>query len=199
MNMTKPISLLSRLNGSPPPQGECSSGVILPFFVRPTPIPQAHVAHLRHVVRYNALSRALEAALQRESVPNRVLSGVKFFERLEVKDLLAYLQVVDNPDYEPAFVRVINVPKRQIGEKVRSIAFVDPWKQGTHKTLEPQGNHRCCAEKANLSHGFGGEDRSWSHSRYSTICQIESPELRQGHQLSERVCQQGQSLLLEGK
>lgn len=78
-------------------------------------------------MRYNALSRALEAALQRESIPNRVLSGVKFFERLEIKDLLAYLQLVDNPDYAPAFFRVINVPKRQIGEKVCPAVFIGLW------------------------------------------------------------------------
>jgi hypothetical protein len=114
----KLILLLSKSNGLSPPQEECSSGTTLPFFVRLTLILQASAPHPCHIVRYNALSRALEAALQRESIPNRVLSGVKFFERLEIKDLLAYLQLVDNPDYEPAFLRVINVPKRQIGEKV---------------------------------------------------------------------------------
>jgi superfamily I DNA/RNA helicase len=99
----------------------------LPFFVRPTPISQAGVPHPYYIVRYNALSRALEAALQRESIPNRVLSGVKFFERLEIKDLLAYLQLVDNPDSEPAGVRVINVPSRRIGEKVLSHVFIEIW------------------------------------------------------------------------
>ena len=97
----------------------------LPFFVRPTPILHTSVPHPYHIVRYNALSRALEAALQRESIPNRVLSGVKFFDRSEIKDLLAYLQLVDNPDYEPAFLRVINVPKRQIGEKVCPTGFAE--------------------------------------------------------------------------
>ncbi|KAG8950978.1 hypothetical protein FRC00_007459 [Tulasnella sp. 408] len=47
----------------------------------------------------------------------RMLAGQKFFERAEVKDLLAYLQLADNPDYNPAFVRIVNVPPRSMGDK----------------------------------------------------------------------------------
>ncbi|KAI0951320.1 hypothetical protein AcW1_008388 [Taiwanofungus camphoratus] len=72
------------------------------------------------LLRFNALSRQIESALQKEGIPNRVLGGHKFFERLEVKDLLAYLQVIDNPHFSPAFTRVINVPSRGIGEKTIS-------------------------------------------------------------------------------
>ncbi|KAG8737313.1 hypothetical protein FRC10_008353 [Ceratobasidium sp. 414] len=69
------------------------------------------------LLRFNALSRAIEAALQQESVPSRVLGGHKFFERAEVKDVLVYLQLADNPSFTPAFTRVVNVPKRGVGEK----------------------------------------------------------------------------------
>lgn len=69
------------------------------------------------LLRFNALSRVIETALQKEGIPSRVLGGHKFFERLEVKDLLAYLQVVDNPNFVPAFKRAVNVPGRGIGEK----------------------------------------------------------------------------------
>ncbi|KAK1224989.1 ATP-dependent DNA helicase srs2 [Marasmius sp. AFHP31] len=69
------------------------------------------------LLRFNALSRSIESALQKEGIPNRVLKGHKFFERLEVKDLLAYLQLVDNPHFIPAFTRIINVPARGIGDK----------------------------------------------------------------------------------
>ncbi|KAJ2926931.1 hypothetical protein H1R20_g10172, partial [Candolleomyces eurysporus] len=72
------------------------------------------------LLRYNALSRTIENALQREGIPCRILGGHRFFERLEVKDVLAYLQLVDNPTFEPAFLRVINVPGRGIGEKTLS-------------------------------------------------------------------------------
>ncbi|QRV94824.1 UvrD-like helicase carboxy-terminal domain protein [Ceratobasidium sp. AG-Ba] len=69
------------------------------------------------LLRFSALSRAIEAALQQESVPSRVLGGHKFFERAEVKDVLVYLQLADNPAFTPAFTRVVNVPKRGVGEK----------------------------------------------------------------------------------
>ncbi|KAE9400182.1 UvrD-helicase-domain-containing protein [Gymnopus androsaceus JB14] len=69
------------------------------------------------LLRFNALSRTIESALQKEGIPSRILGGHKFFERLEIKDLLAYLQIVDNPQFIPAFVRAINTPARGIGEK----------------------------------------------------------------------------------
>ncbi|KAJ9120580.1 hypothetical protein QFC22_002509 [Naganishia vaughanmartiniae] len=69
------------------------------------------------LLRYNALSRILETTLQKHSIPTRLVGGRKFFERLEVKDVLGYLQLINNPQYHPAFIRVINVPKRSIGEK----------------------------------------------------------------------------------
>lgn len=50
-------------------------------------------------MRYNALSRVIEAALQKDSVPNRIVGGHKFFERLEIKDMLAYLQLAENPGF----------------------------------------------------------------------------------------------------
>ncbi|KDQ15802.1 hypothetical protein BOTBODRAFT_31276 [Botryobasidium botryosum FD-172 SS1] len=69
------------------------------------------------LLRFNALSRAIEIALQQESIPNRMLAGHKYFDRREVKDIIAYLQLIDNPDFDSAFVRAINVPKRSIGAK----------------------------------------------------------------------------------
>ncbi|KAK8861601.1 hypothetical protein IAR55_002424 [Kwoniella newhampshirensis] len=69
------------------------------------------------LLRYNALSRVIESALQKDSIPNRIVGGHKFFERMEIKDLLAYLQLADNQGFTPAFVRVVNTPKRAIGDK----------------------------------------------------------------------------------
>jgi DNA helicase-2/ATP-dependent DNA helicase PcrA len=51
------------------------------------------------IVRYNALSRTIESTLQKDSIPNKIVGGHKFFERLEVKDLLAYLQLAENPGF----------------------------------------------------------------------------------------------------
>ncbi|KAG2149079.1 P-loop containing nucleoside triphosphate hydrolase protein, partial [Suillus bovinus] len=69
------------------------------------------------LLRFNAISRTIENALQKEGIPNRMLGGHQFFERAEIKDILAYLQLVDNPQFEPAFSRAINTPSRGIGEK----------------------------------------------------------------------------------
>ncbi|GAA6042157.1 hypothetical protein JCM8097_004990 [Rhodosporidiobolus ruineniae] len=69
------------------------------------------------LIRYGALSRAVETALQRAGVPSRMVGGHKFFERSEIKDILSYLQLIHNPSYTPALLRVINVPRRGLGDK----------------------------------------------------------------------------------
>ncbi len=66
--------------------------------------------------RVAALTRALELALTAERVPYQVLSGVAYFERAEVKDVLAYLRLLVNPRDDLAFRRVVNVPARGIGK-----------------------------------------------------------------------------------
>ncbi|EGN98601.1 hypothetical protein SERLA73DRAFT_54973, partial [Serpula lacrymans var. lacrymans S7.3] len=76
-----------------------------------------HYGDFAVLLRFNAISRTIENALQKERIPCRILGGHKFFERSEIKDLLAYLQLVDNPQYEPAFSRAVNIPSRGIGEK----------------------------------------------------------------------------------
>lgn len=69
------------------------------------------------LLRFNYLSRAIEAELRARGIDSRMMGGHKFFDRMEVKDLLAYLALADNPGFTPAFIRVVNVPKRGIGEK----------------------------------------------------------------------------------
>ncbi len=65
--------------------------------------------------RVNALSAPLEFALRDQGVPFQLVSGVEFFQRKEIKDALAYLQVLNNPSDEVALLRVINTPARGIG------------------------------------------------------------------------------------
>lgn len=76
--------------------------------------------------RTNAQSRVIEEMLMRESVPYKVLSGLRFYDRKEIKDIIAYLRVVYNPNDEVSLARIINEPKRKIGnatlEKARNIA-----------------------------------------------------------------------------
>lgn len=66
--------------------------------------------------RTNAQSRALEERFVESSIPYRIFGGVNFYARREVKDILAYLKALDNPDDEQSIRRIINVPRRGIGE-----------------------------------------------------------------------------------
>jgi DNA helicase-2/ATP-dependent DNA helicase PcrA len=66
--------------------------------------------------RTNAQSRSLEEALRREGMPYRVIGGTRFYERREIKDALAYLRLVANPAADEAFLRIVNVPKRGVGD-----------------------------------------------------------------------------------
>jgi superfamily I DNA/RNA helicase len=65
--------------------------------------------------RTNAQSRALEDVLVREGIPYQVVGGVRFYERAEIKDAMAYLSVISNPDDSGSLERIINVPKRGLG------------------------------------------------------------------------------------
>lgn len=70
--------------------------------------------------RTNAQSRALEESFLRRNVRYRLVGGVRFYERKEIKDILAYLRLVQNPFDSVALFRVINVPTRGIGERTLS-------------------------------------------------------------------------------
>jgi len=68
--------------------------------------------------RTNAQSRAIEDALMREGIAYKIIGGVRFYERKEIKDSLAYLRLVMNPHDDVSFRRVINVPTRGIGKTI---------------------------------------------------------------------------------
>ena len=69
------------------------------------------------LMRLNALTRSFEQEFTGDGIPYKVFGGFKFFERKEIKDLLAYLRLVNNPFDSEAAVRIINFPKRGIGAK----------------------------------------------------------------------------------
>ena len=71
--------------------------------------------------RTNAQSRALEEILVRQNVPYKLVGGVRFYERREIKDALAYLRVIFNPADVIAFRRIVNVPRRKIGDKTIAV------------------------------------------------------------------------------
>lgn len=74
--------------------------------------------------RTNAQSRALEAALVRRGLPYHITGGKRFYDRKEIKDILAYLKLLINPSDIMSFKRIINNPRRGIGEKAEK-AFLD--------------------------------------------------------------------------
>ena len=71
--------------------------------------------------RSNAQSRILEHALFSAGVPYRVYGGLRFFERAEIKHALAYLRLLENPDDDTAFLRVVNLPARGIGARTMEL------------------------------------------------------------------------------
>jgi DNA helicase-2/ATP-dependent DNA helicase PcrA len=83
--------------------------------------------------RTNAQSRVLEERLVREGIPYKVVGGTRFYERREVKDALAYLRAVVNPADEVSVRRVLNVPKRGIGDT--SVARLDAWAAAHGRTF----------------------------------------------------------------
>lgn len=68
-------------------------------------------------MRVNALSRAFEQEFMKYGIPCKVFGGFRFFERKEIKDILSYLKVVNNPNDDESFLRCISTPKRGIGDK----------------------------------------------------------------------------------
>jgi DNA helicase-2/ATP-dependent DNA helicase PcrA len=71
--------------------------------------------------RTNAQSRAIEDALMRDGIAYRIIGGVRFYERKEIKDALAYLRLLINPHDDVSFRRIVNVPARGIGKGVLDV------------------------------------------------------------------------------
>lgn len=72
--------------------------------------------HFAILYRTNAQSRTFEEALRKMNIKYRIIGGLSFYQRKEIKDLVAYLRLIVNPSDEEAFKRVINLPKRGIGD-----------------------------------------------------------------------------------
>ncbi|MCL2862381.1 MAG: UvrD-helicase domain-containing protein, partial [Firmicutes bacterium] len=81
------------------------------------------------LVRLNSLTRAFEEKFIQYGVPHKIFGGFKFYERKEIKDILAYLRCLVNPNDEDAVLRIINFPKRGIGDasigQLRNYSYVE--------------------------------------------------------------------------
>ncbi|AOZ73514.1 hypothetical protein BK816_06715 [Boudabousia tangfeifanii] len=109
--------------------------------------------------RTNAQSRAIEEALTRNGIPYRVVGGTKFYDRAEIKDAIAYLQLTHNPDDVVAFNRIVNTPRRGIGAK--AIAMVNEW-ANTYQQSTGAAMARLVLSQGNASEAVQAEiDELW--------------------------------------
>jgi DNA helicase-2/ATP-dependent DNA helicase PcrA len=83
--------------------------------------------------RTNAQSRVIEESLVRSGIPYRVIGGTKFYDRREVKDAMAYLRALVNPDDEVSWKRIANTPKRGVGDA--SVRRIDAYAQSAGRTF----------------------------------------------------------------
>lgn len=85
-------------------------------------------------------SRSLEEALIKRSIPYRIIGGIQFYERKEIKDILAYLKLIANPHDRVSFFRVINCPARGLGEQFETL-FRDCWHDEPSLSFQEIGAH----------------------------------------------------------
>jgi DNA helicase-2/ATP-dependent DNA helicase PcrA len=115
--------------------------------------------------RTNAQSRTIEDALMREGLPYRVIGGVRFYERREVKDALAYMRLVINPHDDVSLRRVINVPTRGIGKGVMDAVEAIPAADDTDLPLLGAGLQPAVAANSLWSRLVRGLDEKLFPSR----------------------------------
>lgn len=103
--------------------------------------------------RTNSQTRAFEDALRRKNIPYRVFGGLSFYQRKEVKDLIAYLRILINENDSEALARIINYPARGIGETTQNklIVFADSQNIALSQVLDNLG---FCAPNLKLNNGI---------------------------------------------
>ncbi|MGE0206282.1 MAG: ATP-dependent helicase [Candidatus Babeliales bacterium] len=87
---------------------------------------KSNVDSMAVLYRAHYQSRAIEEALLRNSMPYKIIGGIQFYERKEIKDVLAYLRLIANPFDRVSFFRVINCPARGLGDKLQEL-FYETW------------------------------------------------------------------------
>ncbi|MBV7294777.1 DNA helicase PcrA [Corynebacterium sp. TAE3-ERU12] len=92
---------------------------------------EANYSDIAVFYRTNNASRALEDVMVRLGVPYTVVGGTKFYERREVRDIVAYLRAISNPDDDVSLRRIVNVPRRGIGDKAQAAVALHAEDTGT--------------------------------------------------------------------
>ncbi len=111
-----------RADGAKPRLHEAYSESKEGDYIALTILEGVHKGRIRHgdtavLYRTNAQSRAIEEALINQKIPYRLIGATRFYDRREVRDLVAYLRLARNPHDRPAFERVVNTPRRGVGAK----------------------------------------------------------------------------------
>jgi DNA helicase II / ATP-dependent DNA helicase PcrA len=130
-------------------------------------LPRSEIALL---YRSNAQSRVMESALFNAGVPYRVYGGLRFFERAEVKHALAYLRLLENPNDDTSFLRVVNFPARGIGARTSSSCRTPPapaaaaWRRAWGAVAGKAGANlpASCADRRH-ARGHAGPDAARDH------------------------------------
>ena len=100
------------------------------------------------LVRSNFQAKVLELKLQAQQIPYHITGGTSFFARNEVKDILAYLRLLTNPDDDNAFLRIVNTPRRKIG--IQTLQSLGDYAQ------QRSGSLLDCVDEVGIEHVLGG-------------------------------------------
>lgn len=131
-------------------------------------IPSAHYGHFAILYRTNAQSRQFEEILVRYNIPHRIVGGIRFYDRKEIKDLLAYLKILVNPNDTVSLLRAIAVPKRGVGS-----ATIDKFRE-TSEALgvplwqilsDPHAVKNLAGRSAKGVQSFVSQIQEWMHWR----------------------------------
>ncbi len=129
--------------------------------------------------RVNALSQSLETAFVKKRIPYKIFGGLRFYERREIKDILAYLSVIANPTDTVRLRRIINVPKRAIGETTveRAAQLADELNVSLFAVIESAIKHPELQRAAKKLTDFALminklRDFSCSHTLSETVTQV---------------------------
>ncbi|PAD39555.1 DNA helicase PcrA [Terribacillus sp. 7520-G] len=124
-----------------------------------------HYRDIAILYRTNAQSRSIEETFVKAGVPYQMIGGTKFYDRKEIKDMLAYLRLIANPDDDISFERVVNEPKRGIGktsiEKLQ--AYANEHELSLFETLKEVDFTGVSAKAANALSEFGTMISNWSN------------------------------------